>query len=88
MAVSGGDRAEEIVVTGDRLWKHDALVQFGDTIPLPLPIKQSKAYLTKKVFGYDGSDADAENHYSHDNIYVLSIHTIYSSCSKLNVHSI
>lgn len=42
-----------MVVTGDRLWKHDALVQIGDTIPLPLPIKQSKAYLTKKVFGYD-----------------------------------
>ena len=61
MTISGGDRAEEMVVTGDRLWKHDALVQIGDTIPLPFPIKQSNAYLTKKIFGYDGSDADVEN---------------------------
>jgi len=53
VTVSGGDRADEMVVTGDRLWKHDALVQIGDTIPLPLPIKQSKAYLSRKVFGLE-----------------------------------
>ena len=84
MTVSGGDRAEEMVVTGDRLWKHDALIQIGDIIPLPLPIKQSKAYLTKKVFGYDESDADVENHHSHH----ICIRMNDSFCSEVNVHSI
>jgi len=53
VTVSGGDRAEEMVVTGDRLWKHGALVKIGNTIPLPLPIKQAKAYLSKKVSGLE-----------------------------------
>ena len=50
VTVVGDGRAQEVVVAGDRLTHYDALVSIGEKLSLPLPIRQIRKKLSKRVF--------------------------------------